>query len=72
MGKNFKKTLILIIITAIFLAPFSGGVKINDRGHLAVGVETLKDLLTCKQDVCYTLYVNLTAFSAQAGTAVSF
>jgi hypothetical protein len=29
MPKFFKKTLILIIITAIFLAPFSGGLKIN-------------------------------------------
>jgi len=36
MGKFFKKTLILLIITAIFLAPVSGGVKINKKNNLAV------------------------------------
>jgi len=36
-------------------------------------LKTLSTLgLTCKQYICYTLDVNLTAFSAQAGTAVSF
>jgi len=30
------------------------------------------DLLTYIQCVCYTLHVNLTAFSAKAGTVVSF
>lgn len=39
MPKLLKKTLLLIIITAIFLAPISAGVKINDKGNLAVNVE---------------------------------
>jgi hypothetical protein len=39
MPKFFKKTLILIIITAIFLAPVSGEVGVNDKGNLAVEIE---------------------------------
>src|SRR3989344_2132197 len=39
MPKFFKKTLILTIILAIFLAPVSGGIKINENNNLAIKIE---------------------------------
>src|SRR3989344_9186912 len=39
MPKFFKKTLILTIILAIFLAPVSGGIKINENNNLVVDVK---------------------------------